>query len=145
MSFTFYRVVFKGKAKESVKKLSLTFKNASFSKFLNIPSQIIIGLKKLSKTNQNVVVFQNIEEVTTSSKNISLQNYNYYFVILFIKKTSSVKEGYLIGNQKKIGDVLIGIYPFNEETSELSTDKILEKLMDLTTNPNDYTDICLIN
>ncbi len=145
MSHAFYKVAFNGKTNESVKKLSLTFKNAAFDKFLNVPAQIIIGLKKLSKTNQNVIFFQNIEAVTTTAKNISLQNYNYYLVILFIKKSTGIKEGYLIGNQKKIGDILLGIYPFNEETSELTADKILEKLTDVISNPNDYNDICLIS
>jgi len=74
-------------------------------------------------------------------KESSLLSYNYYFIILFTTKDDK-KKGFLIGNEKKSGDILIGTWPFNDE---FSTEKIPEIINNLVKNFNEYKEICLIN
>lgn len=146
MSSINYKVIFKGELEESEKQFSLTFKHVDLNKPVHIPAQIILELKKLSKISQIVVFFQNIKEVVIIGKTAPLQNYNYYFVILFTNKSDGKKEGYLIGNVKKLGDILIGIWPFNKDLlEESSATKITEKMNDLIKNPHEFNEICLIS
>ena len=83
-------------------------------------------LKEISKDNKNVTSFQNISEVLEVGKELTTL-FNYF---------------YLIGNEKKKGDILIGTWPFDEE---LSNKEIIENINGLIKNINNYKDICIIN
>lgn len=143
MSLTVYKVIFKGNNGTKEKNLTLIFKSVIYEEPIKIPAKFILGLKKLSEINKNIVFFKNIDEITQFGQDISLISYNYYYVLLFQLKNE--KTGFLIGNTKKIGDILIGIWPFNREQTQISTEKIYEKLDNLINKAHEYSKICLIN
>lgn len=137
-----YKVVFKG---SEGNELSLTFKSGDFNKPIKIPVNFLLELKKLSETSNNIIDLKNIEEVIEIGQSDSGSSYNYPLVILFTNKSSQVKEGYLVGNVKKLGDILIGVYPFNRNISDLTPELFFEKVNNLIKNPNEYSNICLIS
>ncbi len=128
MSAIFYKVIFKGTKGDENKSLSLTFKSIISDKPINIPSQYFSSLKILTQKRKNVINFQNIREVIKSGDVTINYNFNYYIVILYTYLSDGKKEGFLIGNVKKLGDVLIGIWPFNQQYTQLTSEMILEKL-----------------
>jgi hypothetical protein len=139
-----YKVIFKGNEETEGNELALTFESGDFNKPLKIPTDFFFELKKLSETSNNVIDFKNIEEVIEIGQSNSGSSYNYHLVLLFTNKSSQVKEGYLIGNVKKLGDILIGVFPFNKNISDLTPELFSEKISNLITNPHEYSEICLI-
>lgn len=138
-----YKVIFKGSEETEGNELALTFKSGDFDKLIKIPPDFFFKLKKLSETSTNTLDFKNIEEVIEIGQSNS--SYNYHLVILFTNKSSQIKEGYLIGNVKKLGDILIGVYPFNKNISDLTPELFSENINNLITNPHEYSNICLIS
>jgi hypothetical protein len=140
MSAIFYKVIFKGIKGDKNESHSLTFKSIISDKPINIPSQYFSSLKVLSQKHQNVINFQNIREVIKSgekSGDVAINyNFNYYIVILYTSLSDGKKEGFLIGNVKKLGDVLIGIWPFNQPNTQFTSEMILEKLDVLISSEN---------
>ncbi|MFX1418624.1 MAG: hypothetical protein ACFE9N_06865, partial [Promethearchaeota archaeon] len=112
---------------------------------LSIPAKFIIELKKKSEKNKQVLNFQNIEEVLIIGNPTFKYSYNYYIVILFTIKSDGKKVGYLIGNVKNLGDIIIGIWPFNISPRDITKEKVLETCNDIIENPNKYSSICLIS
>ena len=139
MSAPIFKVIFKG-TKNDEDKLNLIFKGIISNKIL-FPATIILQLKEISKENQNVISFQNISDVLKVEKDTSLPPYNYYYVILYIHKDGT-KKGFLIANEKKSGDILIGTWPFN---LEFSKEEIVETINDLIKNIENYKEICIIS
>jgi len=144
MSELIYKVIFKGSKDSQEELLTLTFKSIIRERPINIPSQYFLTIKKLSDTNPSVINFQNIEEVLKIGEATLNYVYNYYIVILYAIKLDQKKEGFLIGNVKKLGDILIGIWPFNENISSLASELILKKFDNLISNPKDFENICII-
>jgi len=143
MSLTVYKVIFKGSNETKEKNLTLTFKSVFYEDPIKIPAKYVLGLKKLSEINKNIVIFKNIDEVTQFGQDLSSIPYNYYFILLFQLKNK--KTGFLIGNTKKMGNILIGIWPFNREQTQISKEKIYEILDHLINKAHEYSKICLIN
>ncbi|NHJ22665.1 MAG: hypothetical protein EAX91_17105 [Candidatus Lokiarchaeota archaeon] len=143
MSTLYYKVIFKGIKGDSSESYSLTFKDINLEKPIKIPSQFFASLKSLSQKQTNVINFQNIREVVKIGDSDDKYNFNYYIVVLFTNLTDGNKEGFLVGNLKKHGDILIGIWPFNQENDSLSSESILGKLR-LLTEGNKFKDICVI-
>jgi len=139
-----YKAIFKGSGETEGNELALTFKSGDFEKPIKIPTEFFFKLRKLSETNSSLIDFKNIDEVIEIGQENSSSSYNYYLIILFTYKSSQIKEGYLIGNVKKLGDILIGVYPFNKNISDLTPELFSEKINNLLTKPNDYSNICLI-
>ena len=143
MSLSVYKVIFKGNYETKEKSLSLTFKSVLYEDPIKIPAKYILGLKKLSEINKNIVIIKNIDAITQFGKDISLISYNFYLILLFQLKNQ--KTGFLIGNTKKMGNILIGIWPFNREQTQISKEKIYEKLDNIINKAHEYSKICLIN
>jgi hypothetical protein len=143
MSLTIYKVTFKGNNETKEKNLTLTFKSVISADPIKIPSGFILKLKKLSETNKNVVIFKNINDVIKFGQDSSLVSFNYYYILLFQLKNEMT--GFLIGNVKKIGDILLGIWPFNKQQNQLSTEKIRKRFNEFINNTYEYRKICLIN
>ncbi len=143
MSTIFYKVIFKGIKGDSSESYSLTFKNVIQEKPIHIPSQFFSSLKLLSQKQTSVINFQNIREVVKIGASNANYDFNYYIVVLFTSLTDGEKEGFLVGNLKKLGDILIGIWPFNQESTSISSEPILKKLK-LLTEDNKFKDICVI-
>jgi len=141
MSIAIYKVLFKGIRENDENRLNLIFKGSKSDKSIKIPSHLILELKEISKSNQNVISYQNISEVIKVGKESSLLTYNYYFIILYTS-IDDKRRGFLIGNEKKSGDILLGTWPFNEE---LSAERIPDIISNLVKNYNEYKEICLIN
>jgi len=139
-----YKVILKGSQKENKDDLSLTFKGIDLEKPIPIPSLIVMELKKLSEKNSDIVAFQNIEEVIKIGSGPSLSGFNYYYIILFTKAKQGEKSGYLIGNVKKQGDILLGTWPFNGQVTDLSLKKIQGIFNHLIQKSEEYNDISLI-
>lgn len=145
MDSIIFKVIFRAQAQFENKNLTLSFKHLAFENPLSIRAKSIIELKKLSETNQHIINFQNIEEVLIIGNPVDDLIYNYYLVILFSLKKDEKKTGYLIGNIKKLGDVIIGVWPFNSQLKDTTGKKILEIYNDIIENPHNYSNICLIS
>ncbi|MFX0083898.1 MAG: hypothetical protein ACFE94_19295 [Candidatus Hodarchaeota archaeon] len=145
MDSIIYKVIFKAIQHFEYKNLTLNFKNLTFEEPLTIPSNFILELKNLSEKFEKIIFFQNIEEVIIVGNIKPNIDYNYYRVILFTLKSDGEKQGYLIGNIKDIGDMIIGIWPFNRQVSELTPEIIVENYHDIIKNPGNYSKICLIS
>ena len=143
MSTIFYKVIFKGIKGDSSESYSLTFKNIVQDKLVNISSQFFSSLKILSQKQASVINFQNIREVVKIGDLSNNYDFNYYIVILYTSLTDGKKEGFLVGNLKKLGDILIGIWPFNQDSASLSSEHFLKKL-NLLTESNKFKNICVI-
>jgi len=143
MSTIFYKVIFKGIKGDLSESYSLTFKNIIQETPINVPSEFFSSLKLLSQKQPNVINFQNIREVVIIGDLKPNYDFNYYIVILYTRLADGKKEGFLVGNLKKQGDVLIGIWPFNQDITSISSEYFLKKLNLLTYN-NRFKDICVI-
>jgi hypothetical protein len=144
MNGSIYKVIFKGGQAEETEFLSLTFKNVITEIPIHIPAQVFSKLKKLSETDNALIPIQNIEEVLRFGEGLPSYKFNYYIVVLITNKQNNKKEGFLIGNVKKLGDILIGIWPFNNEFDSFSPAIILNKLNELIEQPSKFKNICLI-
>ncbi|MFW9901159.1 MAG: hypothetical protein ACFFDY_07720 [Candidatus Thorarchaeota archaeon] len=144
MDSIIYKVIFRAHKKFDHKNLTLSFRSLEFKKPLSIPAKFTLELKKLSETNQHIISFQNIEEVLIIGNPTIDLTYNYYLVILYTHKSNKKKIGYLIGNIKNLGDIVIGVWPFNRDLKDLSEEIVLESYNDMMQNPGNYNTICLI-
>ena len=122
--------------------LSLTFNNVISDKYINM-TRYITSIRNLSETHENIINFQNIEEVIIMGANSHPLSFNYYIIILITHKNEK-KEGFLIGNTKKLGDLLIGSWPFNQDTIKTQPDKILKRFDEIINNPLNIKKISLI-
>lgn len=148
MSSVIFKVVLKGNEQEERSPTDLfilTFKSIESSKIIKIPSHYISTLKSMSEDNKNIVSFQNIEEVIIIGDLSKEYTINYYLVLLFTKESESKRKGLLIANIKKLGDVLVGIWPFNEDINYLNEDYVNQKFKDLIENKENYKDLVIIN
>ncbi|MBY8981704.1 MAG: hypothetical protein KGD57_02035 [Candidatus Lokiarchaeota archaeon] len=136
-----YKVIFKGSNKIEKEKLSLTFKELSSDSIIKLPADYLNKLKKIN--NQKIIHFQNIDAVLRFGIDSSLPNYTFYHVILFSFKER--KQGILVGNLKKEGDVLIGIWPFRPDLNQESEKDLINTYEDLVNNPKIFQEICIIN
>ncbi|NVM45647.1 MAG: hypothetical protein HWN79_12095 [Candidatus Lokiarchaeota archaeon] len=143
MSTIFYKVIFKGLIGDSSESYSLTFKNIIQEKLIHVPSQFFSSLKLLSQKQTNVINFQNIREVVKIGDSYTNYDFNYYIVVLYTSLSDGKKEGFLVGNLKKLGDILIGIWPFNQEDTSLSSKDFLKQL-NLLTEGSKFKDISVI-
>jgi len=142
MNTIVYKVIFNGIKEIKEKTFNLSFKGVILDSSFKIPSDFFSELKKLSDLNQNILIFKNIDEVIKLGGDISLDAVYYYNVLLFQLKNQ--KEGFLIGNTKKKGDILLGTWPFNK-IYEDSKNVISERLNNLLSKHDEYDKICLIN
>lgn len=137
-----FRVIFKGK-NELDSSLSLTFKGINNSPDIKVPSKVIIDLKKLATSQEKIGAIQNIEQVLQKSDFGTAVKF--YYIIIFAKKDNPSKRGYLIGNIKEKGDVLLGVWPFNAKTGELDQSKFNEEIYSLIQEPHLYENILIVN
>jgi len=143
MSSIFYKVIFEGIKEDSSDSYSLTFKDIFSVNQIQISSQFFTTLRVSSQKESNVVHFQNIKEVIKIGNPSSKIEINYYIAILYSNLNDGKKEGFLVGNVKNMGDMLIGEWPYNEENVSNSEDLYLQKL-DLLTNSSKFDNICVI-
>ena len=144
MNSVIYKVIFRAHQQFENKNLTLSFKNLEFEKPVTIPAKFILELKKISEKNNHIINFQNIEEVLIIGNPIVDYPYNYYLIILYTVKSDAKKIGYLIGNVKNLGDIIIGIWPFNIHLKDITDDKILNTFNEIIENPDKFSSICLI-
>ena len=143
MSSIFYKVIFEGTKEDSSGSYSLTFKDIFNNNQIPISSHFFSTLRVVSQKESNVVHFQNIKEVIKIGNSSIKIEINYYITILYTNLDDGKKEGFLIGNVKNMGDILIGEWPYDEENVSNSKDLYLQKL-DLLTNSSKYNNICVI-
>ncbi len=143
MSLIFYKVIFEGIKEDSSDSYSLTFKDIFDDNQIQISSQFFTTLRVSSQKESNVVHFQNIKEVIKIGNPSIKIEINYYIAILYTNLNDGKKEGFLVGNIKNMGDMLIGEWPYNEENVSNLKDLYLQKL-DLLTNSSKFNNICVI-
>ena len=143
MDSIIYKVIFKAIEQIENKNLALSFKDLGAKNPITIPAKFILELKNLSEKNDKVVYFQNIEEVIIVGNVKTNYSFNYYLVILFT--SNGEKQGYLIGNIKKFGDIIIGVWPFNQQLSKMTPETIHKNYNNIIKNPNNFSKICLIS
>ncbi|MFX1389698.1 MAG: hypothetical protein ACFE9Z_06510 [Promethearchaeota archaeon] len=145
MSSIIYKVIFKAIEQFENKNLTLSFRRLKLDRPIQIPRNCISKLKNISEQNNQIINFQNIEEVLVIGNPGNEYSYNYFLVLLYTEKNSGPRTGYLIGNTKSLGDIIIGIWPFNLQINDLTLEKVLEDFSDVTDNPEKYSSICLIS
>ena len=143
MDSIIYKFIFKTIEQFENKNLTLSFKDLNVENPITIPAKLILELKNLSARNNKVISFQNIEEVIVVGNVETKFKYNYYLVILFT--SSGEKQGHLIGNVKNLGDILIGVWPFNLQVSNMTPEIILEHYINIIKNSEKFSNICLIS
>ena len=143
MSLIFYKVIFEGIKEDSSDSYSLTFKDIFDDNQIQISSQFFTTLRVSSQKESNVVHFQNIKEVIKIGNPSIKIEINYYIAILYTNLNDGKKEGFLVGNVKNMGDMLIGEWPYNDENVSNPEDLYLQKL-DLLTNSSKFDNICVI-
>ena len=143
MSSIFYKVIFEGIKEDSSDSYSLTFKDIFSDNQIQISSQFFTTLRVVSQKESNVVHFQNIKEVIKIGNPSNKIEINYYIAILYTNLKDGKKEGFLVGNIKNMGDMLIGEWPYNEESASNLKELYLQKL-DLLTNSSKFNNICVI-
>jgi len=139
-----FKIIFKGSKDVENENLTLTFKKVNSTKNVSVPAAVISEIKNLSEKSENIIVFQNIEEVIEIGSDSSRELYNYYYILIYTYKSAVKKEGFLIGNRKKKGDVIIGVWPFNKQVEEFSAEEIHETFNNLIKKPHEYSNISLI-
>ncbi len=145
MDLVTFKVIFRAFEQFEKKNLSLSFLNIISEKRIEIPNNLILKLKHLSEKKKTIIDFQNIEEVILLGNPKSNYIFNFYLVILYTLKLKGKQQGYLIGNVKKWGYLLIGVWPFNIELITITEDDILKNLKDIVNNLTKYSKICLIS
>jgi hypothetical protein len=145
MDSNIYKIIFKGLQNAESKKLTLSFKDIISDTPLKIPSQFILELKRLSEITQNIIYIQNIEQVLIIGNKKPIYSFNYYFLILYTYKKDGKREGFLVGNVKNWGDIVIGLWPFNERQIQAGSEQILDECHNIINNPQEYQNICLID
>ncbi len=143
MDSIIYKVIFKAIEQFENKNLTLSFKDLGAKNPITVPAKFILELKNLSEKKGKVVYFQNIEEVIIVGNDKTRYNFNYYLVILFI--SNGEKQGYLIGNVKKLGDIIIGVWPFNQQLSKMTPETIHKNYSNIIKNTDSFSKICLIS
>jgi hypothetical protein len=143
MDSIIYKVIFKAIEQFENRNLTLSFKALNIKNPINIPAKLILEIKNLSVKNNKVVFFQNIEEVVVVGNIETRFKYSYYLVILFT--SNGEKKGHLIGNVKNLGDIIIGVWPFNQQLSNMTSEKIHEIYNNIIKNPEKFSNICLIS
>jgi hypothetical protein len=144
MSGIIYQVIFRGLNNAENTQTALTFKNVISENYIHVPTHYITALKTLSDKYENIINFQNIDEIVVIGSNASPLIFNYYIVLLLIYRDSMRKEGFLIGNVKKVGDILIGIWPFTENIELWDSNHFIEKFDKILENSSNYEKIALI-
>jgi len=144
MNSSNFKVIFNGSKDVENENLTLTFKKITTTKKISLSHVVISKLKNLSEISNHVVVFQNIEEVIEIGDVSPRETYNYYYVLIYTYKSDAKKEGFLIGNLKKKGDIIIGIWPFNKEIVDSPPEDFLKSFNNLIENPHEYSNISLI-
>jgi hypothetical protein len=148
MSTVIFKVVLKGNEQDEIEaegSTILTFNSTLSNEIIKIPSHFISSLKLMSERHTNIISFQNLEEVITIGDLSVDYSIKYYLVILFVTKSEEKRNGFLIANIKKIGDALIGIWPFTEKTATLTEDSIKQKFNDFINNHDKYKNLVIIN
>ncbi|TFG22986.1 MAG: hypothetical protein EU532_13890 [Promethearchaeota archaeon] len=141
-----YKVIFRDLEESETSEESLTFKNVISTNYIFIPSNFITSMKDLSEKSENVIYFQNISEVIIQNWGHNPPSFNYYIVLLLLSKREEKKEGYLIGNIKKLkGDVLMGIWPFNRDVEKINSKSIQNDFNKLLNNYEEYRKITIIH
>lgn len=144
MSSIFYKVIFEGTKEDSSDTYSLTFSDIFNDNNIQISSQFFSTLRDLSHKESNIVLFQNVKEVIIIGDPSFKIEIIYYIAILYTSLNDGKKEGFLVGNVKNMGNVLLGEWPYNEESVSQSKEYYLQKL-DLLTDNSKYKNICVIN
>jgi len=129
---------------ENGKIIARRLKEPKFVEYDPVSNDAVYKLKNLSEISNHVVVFQNIEEVIEIGDVSPRETYNYYYVLIYTYKSDAKKEGFLIGNLKKKGDIIIGIWPFNKEIVDSPPEDFLKSFNNLIENPHEYSNISLI-
>jgi hypothetical protein len=144
MNPVIYKVIFRALEQFENRNLTLSFKNFEFSDPISLPNKFR-EFRDTSENNDHVMNFQNIEEVLIIGNPSVEYSYNYYLVILCTSKADGKMRGFLIGNVKNLGDIIIGIWPFNMHLNNLTREKVLSSFKDIIENPDKFTSICLIS
>ena len=141
-----YKVIFRDIEEIEIPEESLTFKNVISGNYIYIPSNFINSMKDLSEESEDIIYFQNISEVVIQSWDYNPPSFNYYIVLLLLSKKEEKKEGYLIGNIKKLkGDILMGIWPFNRDVEKINSKSIQKKFNNLINNYEEYRKVTIIH
>ncbi|MFX0022826.1 MAG: hypothetical protein ACFE9S_10905 [Candidatus Hermodarchaeota archaeon] len=139
-----YKVIFRALEQFENKNLTLSFRNLEFNKPLALPKQFR-EFRDTSEQYEHVMNFQNIEEVLIIGNPSVEYSFNYYLVILCTSRVDGKRKGFLIGNIKNLGDIIIGLWPFNIHIKNLTREKILNSINVIIEDPYKFSSISIIS
>ena len=145
MDSIIFKVIFKARERSAEKNLTLSFKDLNTENPIVVPANSIQRLISLSEAENDIIYFTNIEEVIIVGNAHHNYTYNYYLILLFTLNSNREPRGFLIGNVRNLGDLIIGVWPFNLHSSQSTSMIIVEKYYDIINNPTNYSKICLIS
>jgi hypothetical protein len=141
-----YKVIFREKENIDASERSLTFANVISKNYFYLPPNFISSMKVLSEQKNNIIYFQNISEVIIQGWERDPPLFSYFLLILLLTKKKEKKEGFLIGNIKKLkGDILIGVWPINRTLDDFNLKSVKRTFNDILTNYDDFRKIVLIH
>ncbi|MGV9141739.1 MAG: hypothetical protein ACOC1X_02265 [Promethearchaeota archaeon] len=140
---SFYKVFFKGNQNLEESELNLTFYKLNFQPKLKIPDRLLIKIKELSKSNNNIIIIENINEVIFTGDSTKAPHFKHHRVLLY-KNAENKKEGLLIAKIDKESDFIIGLWPFNKSEKALK-ERITKRIKFFIDNLNTFKKIALIS
>jgi len=135
-----YKIYFKGSNNLELNELKLTFEEMSNEEPFIIPNNIIDRLKTLSTKNKKIINIKNIDSVQKFGSETTLRDLNNFIVILIT--LDNKKKGFLIGYKNKIGNIMLGIWPFKESESKELYKTLIKNIGD---EYQKFEKICIID
>jgi hypothetical protein len=140
---SFYKVFFRGNRNLDEAKLNLTFSKLNFQPKLKVPERLLIKIKELSKSNNNIIIIENINEIIFTGDSMKAELFKNHRILLY-KDVENKRGGLLIAKNGKEGDIVIGAWPFNRSKKDLK-EKITKKINFFKDNLDRFKKIALIS
>jgi hypothetical protein len=140
---SFYKVFFKGNQGLEESELNLTFSELNLQPKLKVPDRLLIKIKELSKSNNNIIIIENINEVIFTGDSTKSEIFKHHRVLLY-KNAENKREGLLIANNGKESDFVIGLWPFNKSEKDLK-ERITKRIKFFIDNLDRFKKITLIS
>lgn len=140
---SFYKVFFKGNQNLEESELNLTFSRLNFQPKLKVPDKFLEKIKELNKSNNNIIIIENINEVIFTGDSAKAELFKHHRILLY-KNAENKREGLLIANNGKENDFVIGLWPFNKAEIDLK-ERITKRIEFFIDNFDKFKKIVLIS
>ncbi|TFF87182.1 MAG: hypothetical protein EU550_03760 [Promethearchaeota archaeon] len=112
MNKSYYKVSFFDNRNLDSEPISLVFRKVEKSPSDSFVTNLIDTIRNYDTEKFEFITIKNIKNVLELSDSFSLSKFSDFTVVLFENGETDKKKGFLIGNKKEIGLVIIGYWPF---------------------------------